>query len=756
MTSSDKPPSATPSSHGVAFTAAAVGMAILSTGGELLDSNEALQAMLGRTADELRRLGAQGVTYPEDWRKDTELFAGLIAGQYPSYTIEKRYLHKDGHILWGRLSVSLDRRQSGSPAVVAVLIDITEQKTLESSLAESRRRYEDLFENALFAFVRARGDEGVIVEANRAAAELVGLASKSELIGRRMGELYVDPEQRRPIVERMFAAQGDPVDVEMVLRRADGTPFWARGIGRRMGDVTEAQFRDVTRRKWLEEERRVNEERLATIVETTPTALLIANAAGVIEMSNRAAELLLGAPRSELEGHPLEKVLVSRTNAGTSRLVEAIRTRQALGHVTLSIPHPEGDRTALVTLAPLPGASGMVAALMDITKRVEMEKALRRERGLLERVVDENPFPIALYDRAGRVVKVNASHTALFGAVPRGDYSLFEDATLQKYGFGPSLATLLEGETVSLPPLWYNAHWLSPDYPDKLVCIRTTFFPLFGEDGAVERIVQMVGDVTESRRLESDLIRAKEEAESADRMKTEFLSIASHELRTPLTPLALLLQRSRRQVAQGLRVGEETFTRMERQVERLTRLVEGLLDVSRLIRGVLVLERCRLDLRETISHVVEDFRDRTPDRAFGLDLPDAPVPVFADATRIEQALSNLLDNAVRYTPPGSPIEVALRVSGERVEAAVIDHGPGIAEELQQQLLSGVLVTDTRPTRQAGLGLGLFIAQRLVALHGGTLAFRTERGKGSTFSFTLPSAGAAAHPPTEQRAPSETH
>jgi two-component system CheB/CheR fusion protein len=243
-------------------------------------------------------------------------------------------------------------------------------------------------------------------------------------------------------------------------------------------------------------------------------------------------------------------------------------------------------------------------------------------------------------------------------------------------------------------------------------------------------------DISAFLRAQEELQRGKEEAEAADRAKSEFLNIASHELRTPLTSVSLLLQRLVGRHAQGAVLTGKDLERMKRQIDRLTRMVDELLSVARLEHG-LVLAPQQLELRALAEESVESALAQAPDRAITLEA-QGPGLVEADPVRINQVLGNLLDNALKYTPAGSPIEVKLTESPEAVTVAVADHGPGIPREGRRDLFSRFHRLKSDATiRQPGLGLGLFICREIIQAHGGTIGFDTQVGAGTTFYFTLP-------------------
>jgi signal transduction histidine kinase len=239
-------------------------------------------------------------------------------------------------------------------------------------------------------------------------------------------------------------------------------------------------------------------------------------------------------------------------------------------------------------------------------------------------------------------------------------------------------------------------------------------------------------DVTERRRAARALVEARDEAERLGRAKSEFLSIASHELRTPLAALRLRLQ-------QALRSGRAD-ARIEQQllgpVRRLSDLVDDLLEVSRLERGSFGLNRARIDLRTVVAGVVEEFQSRMSDRRVAL-AGGAPVPVLADGKRAAQAVSNLLENAVKFSPLESSIEVRVWGDARSAFVAVTDHGPGIPMEDRGRLFtpfSRLPAARTVP----GLGLGLYLSRQIARMHGGDIVAGDTPGGGATFTLSIDS------------------
>jgi signal transduction histidine kinase/CHASE1-domain containing sensor protein len=249
--------------------------------------------------------------------------------------------------------------------------------------------------------------------------------------------------------------------------------------------------------------------------------------------------------------------------------------------------------------------------------------------------------------------------------------------------------------------------------------------------------VRLMQDLARLAAAAVDTARLYRRAQEAVKLRDEFLSIASHELKTPLTSLALQADSLRVAAARGLvpdPVAQKTEV-IRRNVERLSRLITNLLDISRIGEGRLALELGPVDLSELLCEVAGRFEDELARAGSTLSL-DVPGPVVGrwDRLRLDQVVTNLIANAVKYGH-GKPIAVALRVDGERVVLSVRDHGIGIPREAQQRIFERFerAVSDRH---FGGFGLGLWIARRIVESLGGTIGVESEPGQGSTFTVEL--------------------
>ena len=259
----------------------------------------------------------------------------------------------------------------------------------------------------------------------------------------------------------------------------------------------------------------------------------------------------------------------------------------------------------------------------------------------------------------------------------------------------------------------------------------------------ISEIVQRAALALDNARLYAEAEAARRQAETANRAKDEFLAMLGHELRNPLAPIVTALHLMERR-NDGVAVTERRI--IERQVAHLSRLVDDLLDVSRITKGKIQLERARVDLKAIVARAIEltqPAMERRP-RPLEVELPPGPVYVNGDAVRLVQVLCNLLTNAAKFTPGDGRISLRLKVPaapGDAVELTVRDSGIGIAPGLLPHVFDLFLQGEQPMDRkEGGLGLGLAIVKTLVTMHGGSvLAESGGPGQGATFTVKLPPA-----------------
>ncbi|HEV8534185.1 MAG TPA: ATP-binding protein [Candidatus Limnocylindria bacterium] len=255
-----------------------------------------------------------------------------------------------------------------------------------------------------------------------------------------------------------------------------------------------------------------------------------------------------------------------------------------------------------------------------------------------------------------------------------------------------------------------------------------------------QKALALETEAAQRRAAEVELRRTIEQLAHIDRRKDEFLALLGHELRNPLAPVTSALELIRLHEDEPTRVARLRET-IERQIGHMTRLIDDLLDVSRITRGKVQLRDERVSLSSVVANAIEIAHPLIEERGhrFELDLPDAPVTLIADPTRLAQVIANLLNNAAKYTDVGGHIRLAARTAGPELVLSVRDDGAGLTPELREHVFEMFVQGSERHTRQrGGLGIGLTLVKSLVDLHGGSVeALSDGAGLGSEFVVRLP-------------------
>ncbi len=406
------------------------------------------------------------------------------------------------------------------------------------------------------------------------------------------------------------------------------------------------------------------------------------------------------------------------------------------------IERPDGSRiNVLAHASPVHvngEITGAVNILIDFTeKRREHEASLR-----LSSIVDSSSDAIASKDLNGIVLTWNRAAESMFG------YTASEM-------IGRSITTIIPPERLSeeAEVLGHIRRGEKIDHFETVrrrkdgtpIDISLTVSPIRDDTGRVIGASKIARDITERKRVEA-LLR------ESDRRKEEFLAMLAHELRNPLAPIANALQIAQ-MVREDPKALEHAHGVIQRQLKNLVRLVDDLMDASRITRNKLHLRRERMDLALALRSAVESARSsiESAQQELVIHQPAEPIYVDGDSVRLAQVFSNLLNNAAKYTERGGRITVSVNLEASEVVVRVRDTGIGIPREMCDKIFDMFVQIDGSLERsQGGLGIGLSLVRALVELHGGTVRARSDgAGRGSEFVVRLPTLDGAA--PHERRA-----
>jgi PAS domain S-box-containing protein len=530
-----------------------------------------------------------------------------------------------------------------------------------------------------------------------------------------------------------------------------------------------------------------HDARLAAVVESSLDAIVSVSLEGRIESWNAGATSLFGYQPHEMVGKSILELIPRELHAEEFRLLQRIRAGEHIAHFETSRRAKDGRLVPIsLALSPIRVRGVVVGAskiARDISEQKSAEKLLATENealvklsALSSRLWRSRALNEGLHEMLDAVVDLLSAH--------KGNIQLLDDDSqtlriIAHRGFEPDFLHLFrevsaadnsacgralrDGERRIVEDIEHDA-----DYEHLRAVARAAGFravvstPLLGSNGArlgvvsthfgtahrpsepelrrLDLYLRQASDFIQRCRMEEALQRGQEALLEADHRKDEFLALLAHELRNPLAPIRYALDGSKRaERTPAQRAHAEKV--IERQVANLSRLLDDLLDVSRMTMGKLELKKQPTELKAVLEAAVEAARPGVDAKGHSLsiDLPTPAVWLLADPVRLGQVFSNLVINAAKYTDYGGHIDVCASVDGEKVTVRVRDTGVGIARDMLPRLFTPFFQGNAVSWRaEGGLGIGLSLARGLVTLHGGSIeAFSEGANQGSEFVVHLP-------------------
>jgi PAS domain S-box-containing protein len=505
---------------------------------------------------------------------------------------------------------------------------------------------------------------------------------------------------------------------------------------------------------------------LRVTLENMADPVVAADAAGRVVFMNPAAEQLSDHSLDSARERPLSEILplVDEETREPVELFPFNGYRPAgpvCRRAVFVQPRPTADdRLFQLTVTPVEADSGhepgAVIVLRDVTERVRAERALReseeRYRVFVEqssegvwRLECEIPVPIDLPEEEQIELFYKGAALAECNEVMARMYSLAGPEDLAGARLGSLLPQTDPHNRRYLGNFIRSGYRLSGAESHEVDMDgnpKVFLNNLVGvvEDGQLVRVWGTQLDITERKQLEEELRRRADELAAADRRKDQFLAMLAHELRNPLAPIrnAVELMHQVETSDPGFQQSREM---VERQVRHLARLVDDLLDVSRITHGSIRLRKEAVDLGMVAERAVEATRSLIDSRGhqFLLELPDSPVRLEADPARLEQIMANLLNNAAKYTMPGGRIGLSVGIQDHEAVIRVRDTGIGVPPDVLERVFEPFVQSEgTLARTEGGLGVGLTLVRSLAEMHGGSVeAHSPGLGQGSEFVVRLP-------------------
>ena len=751
------------------FDHSIVGLAITSLEKGWIEVNDALCTTLGYTRDELTRMTWMELTYPEDLAPDLAQFNRRLAGEIESYAMDKRFIHKDGHLVYTRLAVSHVRKPDGSlDYVVAMVEDITERKQSELALENSEKQLRFVLQGSELGFWDWDIAAGK-VDRNAQWAEMLGYTHDEIQRTTKQWTDFIHPDDRERAwnsINAVLEGRSNMHRLEYRMLHKDGSVRWIydqASVMQRDADGKPLRMcgthTDITEQK--REERR---------------HALALDASKILVW-----EIDFATGKLDYDSSALRSLWLSEANAPDTleRWVERVHPDDRPNFMALveqalqpgeapafdceyRLQQPGGDSLWVHTVGrvvhrdaaghPLLGAGYTV----NIDARKQVELALAQERLFSTETINALPGVFYMFDASGRFLRWNQHFKEITG------YSDNELATkrgpdffsgLDRERIAAAMEAVFREGTTSVEAVFRNRHGQGTPYlfsGTRMVMNGKAYLLGVGIDITERKHTEVELELHRQHLEElvatrtTELALAKDAAEAASRAKSVFLANMSHELRTPMNGVMGMIDMARRRMTDP--TGLDQLGKAKTAASTLLGVLNDILDLSKIEAERMVLEDVPLQLADTIANLADVLNHKATEKGVKLavDLPAdlANAPLKGDPLRLGQILINLVGNAIKFTEQGV-VTLRARSVGETPEALqvrfdVSDTGIGIEPETQARLFQPFEQADNSMTRKyGGTGLGLAICKRLVQLMGGEIGVESRVGQGSIFWFVVP-------------------
>jgi PAS domain S-box-containing protein len=619
--------------------------------------------------------------------------------------------------------------------------DTVEETQWHEHIAQVRAQLMELARDAILV----RDSSDTILYWNRGAEELYGWSAQ-EAVGKVTSSLL---QTRFPVSHEALNAlltTGQQWEGELVHTCKDGRQVMVEsrqvvtiGPANQSPVILEIN-RDITRRKQTE----VDQLRLAAIVESSDDAIVSKTLNGIITSWNLAAERMFGYSSQEAVGRHITLIIPPELRPEEDMILSKLRKGEHIDHFETVRMRKDGTRLDIsLSISPIKNKAGQIIGASKIARDITESKRLRRDLQYLYQAVQQSRDQldiilqgvadgIVVYDSHNRIIYANDAAARMTGFVSvqalmetptstaAARYEIIDE---QRQPFPPArfpYSRVLAGEQEAEAIMGYRPK--AEHQPERWAFLKSR--PVCNERGEVSMVVTIIHDITERV--------------AAEERKDTFISMASHELKTPITSLKGFTQvLQRRLTKQGDQQDLHYLSRMDAQINRLTKLVADLLDISRMQVGKLAFQKEPLDLDSLVDEIVENVQASTTTHEIVVE-GRTGASILGDKDRLGQVLVNLLTNAVKYSPQAD--KVIVRLFGEHNQAiiSVRDFGIGIDEAHHQQIFERFYqVNDLEERTYSGLGIGLYISKEIIDRHGGSITIKSRKGEGATFVVTLP-------------------
>ena len=710
--------------------------------------NPALGKIYGDSVNNL--IGHNFLEYilPEEKARIAEFYRKRFAGEKISPKSETILLNKNREKVYVELNANVILYEE-KPADLVIIRDITERKKIEEDLKESEKKFRSLFNDAVDAIFIADIFTKKIFDCNRAAEKLLGY-SRDKILSMNAVELHPKDKVNQAMngFKLQLEKKEENIFTEVLTKAKKRVPVSINSSLVHIGekDYLQGIFRDISLQKFAEEKLKDSEERFHTLFESANDAIWLMDGDKFIDGNYQSVKLFKCKNKQDMINHtPMDFSPQFQPDGQSSK-------KKALEYILSAFNgHPQRfywkhqakdgtliDAEISLNNVLINGRKYLQAVGRDITERILIEEKLKKAKEDVDRLVEKRThelneqksfsdlvlknIPDMVFVKDAKTLKFNLLNDAgekLLGEkreniLGKSDYDFFPKEQAEFF-IKKDREVLNEKKFLDIPEEPINT-------PIGERILHTKKIPIYDKNGQPEYLLGISDDITDQKQSEL--------------AKSQFFSNISHELRTPITPIRAQLQRL---LSKELSSEErkESFEMMMRNTMRLDRLIQDILEMTRIRSGKFSIIKKKQNFNELVEHALSDLHSNIKNRKIKIIFTPEKLPLISfDRDRLLEVIINLIDNAIKYGK--DMVEINARIRNSYLIVSIKDNGKGISNSELGQLFAPFYRTKKSISKKIeGTGLGLTISKEIVESHEGKMWVKSKFGKGSTFFFSIP-------------------
>jgi PAS domain S-box-containing protein len=706
--------------------------------GNIIYASPSTQRILGYTPEEYKKLNIFDLLHPDDEQIYKQTMQKVISNPNSTVSLTYRVRHKDGTWRWIE---GVGRNSLDDPdirALVSHYRDITDKKQAEEVLLASEEKFRTLIKYSSDV-VELLDEKGGVLYASDSLKHILGYTF-AQVQDKNFFD-FVHPEDKQLVTKKwkeLIEKPGKYRSAVFRVKHKNGAWIWIEAIGvnylnRDTIGAIVANFRDISARKRAEKRVQESQYTLQTIIDASPLAVYVVDPAGKVIVWSKAAEQVFGWKKADVLGEMLPIVQKSKKREFQSYLALLLQGKSFTKEVTRQ--RKDGKQIQVsISAAPILNSAGeimsIVAIASDITDRKTTEQALQQSGERLRLALQAGKIGVWDWNIINNTITWSPEVYEIHGISQDefdGDYRDYH-----KFIHPDDHERMNEAVQRSIKqhtPYDLEFRIITPK--GEVRWVATSAIVFYDKNKPV-RMLGATSNITERKRLEAQ--------------KEEFMGIVSHELKTPVTSLKAYGQVLQRRFEKANdATSAAMLAKMDGQINKLTSLIQDLLDVTKIEGGKLQFTDSIFSLDDLVDEVIEEVQ-RTTDSHQIMRKGKSLGTLVGDRERTGQVIMNFLTNAVKYSPHADKILVHLNRKKTLVQLAVEDFGVGIPkEDLKHIFTRFYRVSSPAHNTVPGIGLGLYISSEIIQRQGGKIWVESVQGKGSKFCFSLPIADHRASP-----------